>query len=368
MKRKKGVQIIALMLIICFSLAGCAGTTTSSVESPTIEDFNNEIVIDTTNTDVSNISEDTTLNESTSESVIEETPIELGDITVKFIDVGQADSCLIVTSNNDAVLIDTGNSSDAAEVLEVLDLYDLEDIDLMVLTHPHKDHIGGAKTILETYTVEEVLMSSYVTNTNVFENVISTMESQNLLVTQAELGKEYNIDGLEIQVVGVDSINNNNDSSVVLKVTYGTVDMIFTGDAEEGAEEVILGNGFDLSAEILKVGHHGSDTSSSEEFLDAVNPKVAVISCGVDNKYNHPSDITIKKLEERSIQYYRTDLLGTVTLEIDGENIVTSFEDTFETTNARSGSFKYAPNIAELELELESVVVENIANQVDSGK
>ena len=360
---KKGVQILSSVLFICMLLSGCGSKPTTEVTTaPTLENFNNEIVVSSTDVEsdksISNSVESDTTDINDSEDI---TQGDLSQITVKFIDVGQADSCLIVTANNDAILIDAGESSDASEILDVLNAFGLEDIDLMVLTHPHKDHIGGAKTILENYKVEEVLMSSYVTNTKVFENLLDTMESQDLLVTQATVGKEYNIDGLEITVVGVDSVNNNNDSSVVLKITYGTVDMLFTGDAEEGAEKVILQNGFDLSAEILKVGHHGSDTSTSVSFLDAISPKLAVISCGAGNKYGHPADITLEKFKDRNITYYRTDEFGTITLEIDGENIITSFEDSFEMQNAKMGTFLYAPNVAEVELEVEEKVVEQFS-------
>lgn len=363
---KKGISIISLMLFLCLTLVGCgSNTTVEPVQSLTLEDYNNEIVIDTTNTEKveeivepevseTNISENENSIDTTSANVL------LDEIIVKFIDVGQADGCLIITANNDAILIDTGEKRDAEAVLSVLNEYELEDIDLLVLTHPHADHIGGAKTILETYKVEEVLMCSFVATSKLFENLLTTLESQDLVVTQATVGHELSIDGVDIQVVGVDSKpNDNNNSSIVLKITYGTVDMLFTGDAEEPAEEVILSNGYDLSAEILKVGHHGSDTSTSEAFLDAISPKVAIISCGVDNKYNHPADITLKKLSDRGIQCYRTDELGTITLEIDGKDIVTSIEDNFETVNFRSGSFIYTPNVAEIELELESVVIEN---------
>jgi competence protein ComEC len=143
---------------------------------------------------------------------------------------------------------------------------------------------------------------------------------------------------------------------------------MFAGDAEEKAEDIILGNGFDLSAEVLKAGHHGSETSSSDSFVDAVGAKIAVISVGEGNKYNHPNQVTLDKYANRNIQTYRTDLLGTITLTIDGTNIVTSFDESFAATNSRSASFIYAPNIAEVDLNLEhivdeDIVVENSANQ-----
>ena len=352
------VQILSLSLIICMMLSGCGGTTTEPTTTPTLEDYNNEIIVNTENNQETTSVEE--IVEVSNSDVVNNSDL-LDEITVKFIDVGQADSCLIITANNDAILIDAGEDRDAEAIIEVLNEYELENIDLMVLTHPHADHIGGAQTILETYTVEEVMMCSFVATSKLFNNLITTMENQDLLVTQATVGLEKSIDGVELFVVGVDSNpKDNNNSSIVMKVTYGTVDIIFTGDAEVPTEEIILENNFDLKAEVLKVWHHGSDTSTSDSFLDAINPKVAVISVGEENKYNHPSDVVLTKLQDKGVQVYRTDELSTVTMEIDGENITTSFEDTFEMNNARSGAFLYAPHVAEVELELEENVVEQI--------
>lgn len=361
MRVKKGIHIISLVLILCICLTACGlNTTTEPTNSPTLEDYNNEIVVDVSKTegkDVENESESITTDTSVQPEIVETVT---GDIIVKFIDVDQADSCLIITANKDAILIDAGEDKDAEEILDVLDDYDLEDIDLMVLSHPHADHIGGAQTILENYKVEEVMMCSFVATSKLFENLITTLENQDIAVTAATVGYTLSVDGVNIQVVGVDSNpKDNNNSSIVMKVSYGTVDILFTGDAEHPAEEIILQSDFDLSAEILKVGHHGSDTSTSDEFLEAINPKVAIISVGEDNKYDHPSDVVLNKLTNKGVQVYCTDDFGTITLEIDGENIVTSFEDSFEATNARSGNFLYSPNVADIELDMNSIVADN---------
>lgn len=372
MNKKRGAHILSLFLVLCMCLTGCSSTTTE--QTPNLENYNNEIVL---NTEV----ESEPVVEEPIEEIKEETDVLIenienidtditGDIIVEFIDVGQADSCLIVTANNDAILIDAGEDRDAEAIIEVIAEYDIPDIDLMVLTHPHADHIGGAQTILETYMVKEVMMSSYPATSKLFNNLVATMENQDLIVTQATVGLEKEIDDVDLTVVGVDSVpKDNNNSSIVMKVTYGTVDIMFTGDAEVPAEEIILSNDFDFSAEVLKVGHHGSETSSSEPFVDAINPKIAVISCGIDNKYGHPNQITLDTLNNRNIQTYRTDLLGTITLTIDGTNIVTSIDESFETTNSRSASFIYAPNVAEVDLNLEHIIededvsFENSTNQ-----
>ena len=157
-----------------------------------------------------------------------------------------------------------------------------------------------------------------------------------------------------------------NNSSIILKVTYGTVDMLMMGDAEVDAEEVVLQSNFDLRSEVLKLGHHGSDTSTSQELLDAVSPTMGIISVGEDNSYGHPSDSILKRLFDNGIQYYRTDEMGTITLEVDGTNIVYSFDDNSNVQNKRSGlstsDYIVTPNIASVQLEDEKVVLESIEN------
>lgn len=370
-ENKKGLLRLSCLLfsiLLCFSLCGCnTENVPVNIQEPVAQSgsiSNDTEIIDSPvvmSENEPNMARSVE-NEKEIAAPIEGPAKELEDISVKFIDVGQADSCVIVTPNNDVILIDTGEKKDASAIIAGLSDFEFEDIDLMILTHPHADHIGGAQTILNTYKTKEVLMSSFVATTKVFNGVLDTLEEQDIVVTQAILGKTYNIDGVEIEVVGVDSVStDNNNSSVIVKVTYGTVDLLFTGDLEEAGENVVLNNGFDLSAEVLKVGHHGSETSTSETFLDAINPKLCIISVGEGNKYNHPSDKTIQKLRDRAIQYYRTDEVGNILLEIDGVNIVSILDDSFNTTNARSkNSFLFAPNVAEVQLELEDVVVEDV--------
>ena len=288
---------------------------------------------------------------------------ELSDpIEVNFIDVGQGDSCFIVTANNDTILIDAGEKSDALAIIECLDEYEFEDIDLMILTHPDADHIAGAKTILETYDVAEVVMCSYVKNTKMFENLIACLENLDTKVTQGQVGLEYNIDGVNLLVVGVDSnVKTANDSSVVTKMTYGDVSIMFMGDLEEKGEKVVLQNGYDLSAQIMKLGHHGSSTSSSQEMLDVVNPKIAIISCGLDNKYGHPHVETKDKLDTMGIKYYRTDELGTIKLEIDGINITTILNDSLNMNQMlASRNFLFSPDVASVEIVPETEVLVNL--------
>lgn len=255
---------------------------------------------------------------------------EMGTTYFKFIDVGQGDSCFIITPNSEVILIDTGDNSDASEILDVMDDYIFEDIDYIFLTHPHKDHIGGTEKIMETYSVSEIVMPSYVSTSKTYEGILEKIESEKIDLIVPDLGYTFNVDGLNIQVVGIDSLDDSNNSSLVLRVSYGTTDILFTGDLEKDGEDIVIKNGFPLDAEILKVGHHGSDTSSSLEFLDVVQPQIGIISVGEDNKYGHPSDEVIDRLILKNIQYFCTNDVGTITIETNGSNILYSLDNKVE--------------------------------------
>jgi beta-lactamase superfamily II metal-dependent hydrolase len=367
MRKRNSIILCLVLFILC--LTGC--TTTETVSKKDEVAVTTEVVDPKGgNSSIEVIGEKEVIEtkpitEIKKEEVIQEDTVS-GDITVKFVDVGQGDACIIMTPNDDVIVIDTGDNKDADEVLEELRKEEFEDIDLMVLTHTHADHIDGAEAILNEYKTKEVLMSSFVTNTKTFESLLNCLEVQNIKTTQAAIGQEYNIDGVEIDILGVDSVPKDcNNSSIVLKLTYGDVDIMFTGDAEFPAEEVILANDFDFNCEVLKVGHHGSDTSTSDMFLEKVNPKMAIISVGEGNKYKHPAQITLDKLLNKKVQYYRTDELGTVILEIDGVNIVTSFSDNVGVADARSGRKistppPKTPDIPEVKIVDESVVLDEI--------
>lgn len=360
MNKLKKISALLICLLLLFSLVGCMGVKEDLSYSPKNEKTENisnptdlPLVVDEKEKQVE---EDVALEEQLIENDI------LDNIEVNFIDVGQGDSCFIVTANNDTILIDTGDSKKAEEIIDCLNGYEFEDIDLMILTHPDSDHISGAQTIIENYTVNEVLMSSYVKDTKLFMNLLTCMDDKDIKVTQAKLGQEFNIDNVNFLVVGVDSVPKHcNNSSVVTKMTYGDVSILFTGDLEEKGEEVVLNNGYDLSAQVLKAGHHGSDTSSSLEFLQAVNPKMAVISVGEGNKYGHPCEVTLDKYNDLGIKYYRTDEDGTVLLEIDGMNITTVLNDSFDMSNSfAKRNFLFVPDVASVEIITEQGVLDSI--------
>ena len=342
-KNKKIVISICIISMLVLSISGC------SIRKEDVE-INNPIEV---------VNEIEPTEEVLKEEVIE--PVAIDSISVRFIDVGQADSCVIVTPNNEVILIDAGEDRDAEEIISELEDYEFEDIDLMILSHPHADHIGGAETIIDNYVVDEVLMCSYPATSKLFENLLDCLTDKSIKTTQATVGLSYSIDNVNIEVMAVDTNpKDNNNSSIVCKVSYGDIDMLFMGDSEIETEEVLLENDLDLDCEILKVGHHGSETSTCDDFLYAVSPSLAIISVGEGNKYNHPSEEVLLRFSDNSVNCYRTDKLGTIELEIDGINIVSNFIDSFETENTQSGNFLIEPAVAEVHLPPEEEIINKV--------
>lgn len=241
---------------------------------------------------------------------------------VDFIDVGQGDSILIRTSGDDAILIDAGTSSSKDHIIEFLNSKEVDDIDLFVLTHPHADHIGSAKAVIEEFAVDKILMPNAVSTSKTFEDLIDTIAEKEIETEEAEVGKKYVFGEAEFTVLApIGKFDDLNNMSVVLHLTYGESTFLFTGDAEIISEERIIQSGFDIDVDLLKVGHHGSSTSTSDEFLNTTTPLFAIISVGEGNSYNHPSKSTLEKLERLNITVMRTDILSDITFASDGKNI-----------------------------------------------
>ncbi len=248
------------------------------------------------------------------------------DCYVDFIDCGQGDSALLV-SEGAVTLIDATTRSDSERVIDHLRERGIEKIDHFVLTHPHEDHIGGAQAVLDEFEVENIYMKRPTAGTepttSVYINLLKKIKELGKTVHAVKPAETFDCGTFKMTVLGpVDEYKDLNDQSVVLRAEYGEVSFIFTGDQEIPAEEDLVDRyGSALKSTVLKAGHHGSSTSSGTSFLDAVDPDYAVISCGVDNSYDHPHDEAIKRLNERKITYYRTDTQGTISFYTDGEII-----------------------------------------------
>lgn len=240
-------------------------------------------------------------------------------LQIWFLDVGQADSILI--QNGDAnMLIDAGNNEDGKKLVSYFQSLGIESFQYVIGTHAHEDHIGGMDDIIDNFDIDTFYMPDAITTTATFESVLDSLEAKNIAFQTPSIDSIFKLGNATIDVlyVGTDDSDLNN-TSIVLKLTYGNTSVLFMGDAEKEVETIIEKK--DISADVLKVGHHGSNTSSSKTFLEKVNPSYAIISVGTGNSYGHPSNTTIQNLENQNIQIYRTDENGTIIMTSDGTNI-----------------------------------------------
>lgn len=243
-------------------------------------------------------------------------PPPAGTLEVHFIDVGQGDSILIRTETAD-MLIDAGPNAAAETVVDYLAAQGVETLDCVVGTHPHEDHIGGLDAVIRAFDVEQVLMPRVQADTRTFEDVLDAVAEKGLKITAAEAGQTYALGPARFTVLSPaeeKTYENTNDNSVVLRLEGGGNTFLFTGDAEKPVEEALLAQGVPLAADVLKVGHHGSSTSSSEAFLAAVHPEYAVIQLGAGNDYGHPHQETLAALGSVGAKVWRNDESGTIIL------------------------------------------------------
>lgn len=242
---------------------------------------------------------------------------------VRYIDVGQANAALIECDGNH-MLIDGGNKRDSELIYAVLKNEKIEELDIVVATHAHEDHVGGLAAAL-AYAEADLILSPVASyDSDAFEDFRKYAVQAVGEITTPSVGDTYSLGSSTITVLGVNSTEDENNSSIVLKVQYGQTSFLFTGDAEREAEQVILDSNLDLAATVLLVGHHGSDTSTTYPFLRAVAPQYAVISVGEGNDYGHPTEAVLSRLRDADVELYRTDLHGDIVCLSDGKNV--SFE------------------------------------------
>ncbi len=241
------------------------------------------------------------------------------DLSVHYIDVGQADSCLVCLPGGKTMLIDAGNNTDGDDVVGYLHNQGVNRIDFLIGTHPHSDHIGGLDDVIKSFEIGKFYMPRVINTTQTFEDVLDAADAKGLTINTAKDGVRIYSDGetaIDIVAPCKDKYESLNNYSAVVLLKYKDASFVFTGDAETESENEITA---DIKADVLKVGHHGSSTSSSERFLNRVKPSFAVISCGTDNSYGHPHKETLDKLQRMGVTLYRTDINGTVICRTDGE-------------------------------------------------
>ncbi|PRR78014.1 ComEC family competence protein [Clostridium liquoris] len=277
----KKLLIIFLIITISFSLKGCSSVS-----------LNNEIKADNL-------------------------------LKIHYIDVGQGDSILI-SINGKNMLIDSGSAVKEEYIVKYLKKQGIKKLHHVIATHPHEDHIGSMSSIISNFNVENFYAPKITSSTNYFNNMIDELMKKGLKIQVASSGKKIQLyDNVICEIIAPNSTTyeNTNNYSVVLKLTYGKCSFIFTGDAEAISENEMLSNNTNLKCDVLKLGHHGSSTSTTDSFLEKASPKIAIISCGKNNPFRHPSKKTIGKIKSKDMQVYRTDIDGDIVLLSNGSFI-----------------------------------------------
>ncbi len=255
-------------------------------------------------------------------------PIDGKILTFQLLDVGQGDAIYIETPDGKRMLIDAGPQGAKNEILEFLAAKGIKKLDLIMVTHGHADHVGKLNKVLKAVEVGAVVSSGFFHPTGLNEDILATMKEKSIPMKVVAAGDRFKLgDSVEFRVIYPEkdaalSVISVNDTSLLVKMTFGEVSFVLTGDAEHFTEEIVLKtHAKELDGDILKVGHHGSETASSNPFLDAVTPKVAIISCGENNKFSHPHKSALDRFSERGIRMFRTDLDGTLTITTDGKKV-----------------------------------------------
>jgi beta-lactamase superfamily II metal-dependent hydrolase len=268
-----------------------------------------------------------------------------GQLRIYALDVGQGDGFLIISPEGKSVLIDAGPPGAGDDVVAALRKRRIGSLDLTVATHPHADHIGGFRQVIENVEVKNFLDSGQVFASDEYERLLRTIRDNRIKFITARRGMKFDLDsGVKLETLNPQGDDRwitkirqggsvENANSVVLRLSYGDFSMLFTGDAEFETEALMMKSGAPLRAQVLKVGHHGSRHATSGRFLETVKPEAAIISCGDDNKYGHPAQPTLDRLRRADVKVYRTDLSGEIAVVTDGKKF--DIRPTRQTTLAR---------------------------------
>lgn len=250
-------------------------------------------------------------------------------LKVHFIDVGQADA-ILVQEGDQAMLVDAGNNDDGELMVRYLNQQGIKKLQVVLGTHPHEDHIGGLDDIIKHFPVERVYLPKVNHATETYQDVLRAMKVKELKATAASGGQSFTLGDAQVEILAPNSSSYEelNDYSIVSKISFGETAFLLTGDAGILSEQEMLTKGYDLRANVLKVGHHGSYTATGEKFLKAVNPQIAVISVAAQNNYGHPHRETLQRLKNSKVEVYQTAQQGTLVLTSDGKKVTVENQTT----------------------------------------
>lgn len=318
----------AIAIILCAAIINFSGCTSAKVSNSSVQSSsaisNATVAANVLSNATTTVTSKTVSKTAQAQGAqpTKATVATTGTLTVSYIDVGQGDSELIQQGDQD-MLIDTGTSDSQPSLLNYLKLHIHGDLEYLVLTHAHADHIGGASEVLDNFKVDHLFMTKYPTTTKMFETLLDTIKAKKITPVQPALGSQFKLGQASDIVYGPVGANQEdlNTCSIVIKVTFGSTKFFFGGDEQDSNESGMLANGYDVSATVLKVGHHGSETSTSAAFLAAVKPLYAIISCGKGNDYGHPTQLALDRLKSANVKVFRTDLDGTVVATSNGKTV-----------------------------------------------
>lgn len=348
--RNKLTRVLSiLMLVVMTFLVGC-DSSTQNIDNTTPSNSSNTNVDD-------NALEDTEQDEQSKQETTTAKPdvvkpeqptnstenrVEVnGKLEVHYIDVEQGDAILI-KQDGASMLIDAGDNAYGRRIVQYLKDQGITKLDYIIGTHPHADHIGGMDDVIKSFDIGAVIMPKVTHTTKTFEDVVLAIKDKGLKITNPKVSETFNLGDAKFTINAPNSekYDDFNEYSVITKLVYGQNSFLFTGDAEQISEGEVVASGQDISADVLKVGHHGSNTSTTDAFLSAVNPKYAVIQVGAENKYGHPTENTLKKLKSKNIEMYRNDLDGNIIAVSDGVNITFN---TVKTVDVKQSKPKETP-------------------------
>ena len=326
LKRKNAVLILAILTALVFT--GCSEDSVANFPQSTVSISTDAPTSIPTITSPPPTAQDEPVVETADEPSISAAPAAQdasGQLVISYLDVGQADSIFISLPNGQSMLIDAGDTPTSGRIVQ-----DIKDrggngtIDYVITTHPHADHIGGMVSVVNSFKINNLWMPDVTQTTKVFENLIDAIDAHNLSIQTAKAGRIlFDFGNLKAVFVAPNSnkYSNINNYSAAIMLTYNERHFLFMGDAEKESEAEILASGQKISADVLKVGHHGSNSSSTTAFIKAVSPKYAIISSGKGNSYGHPAALTLATLSSFGAEVHRTDEEGTIIVTSDGENI-----------------------------------------------
>lgn len=247
-------------------------------------------------------------------------------IKIHYLDVDQGDSIFIELPNKETMLIDAAEKEYGKKIITYIKNLKYDRINYVVATHPHTDHIGGMEDIINKFNIDKIYMPKALTTTKTYSSLLDTIKNKNLTINRAKAGVTIlNEKDLNIEIISPtnDEYEDLNNYSAVIKIEYKGKKFLFMGDAEKEIENHL---NIKEKIDVIKVGHHGSDTSSTKKFIKNINPSIAIISVGKDNTYNHPNEKIIKRYKDNNTQVYRTDVSGTITVSYDGDEIKVNTE------------------------------------------